>query len=47
MSNGELFMTPDEHETAIKDGGFSTIQLLMLKGGLLLFAAPGSERTHY
>jgi ubiquinone/menaquinone biosynthesis C-methylase UbiE len=43
MTNSELFMTPNEQEAAIRDGGFSTVQLLMLKGGLVLFGARGSN----
>jgi hypothetical protein len=43
MSNNELFMTPDEHHSAMREGGFSTVELLMLKGGLVLFAAHGGD----
>jgi len=41
MNNSELFMTPDEHNAAIKERGFSAVELLMLKGGLVLFRAQG------
>lgn len=43
MTNGELFMTPDEHNAAIQEGGFSAVELLMLKGGLVLLRAQGSN----
>ena len=39
MSNTALFMTPEEHEAAIRDGGFSNVDLLMRTGGLILFRA--------
>ncbi|HVH70545.1 MAG TPA: class I SAM-dependent methyltransferase [Candidatus Dormibacteraeota bacterium] len=39
MSNCVLFMTPDEQEAALKKGGFQNVDLLMLKGGLVLFRA--------
>ena len=45
MSNGMLFMTPDEQEVALKNGGFQDIRLLMLKGGLVLFRAAAVSST--
>jgi hypothetical protein len=43
MTDTELFMTPDEHEAAIREGGFSSVDRLMLKGGLVLFRARQSN----
>jgi SAM-dependent methyltransferase len=39
MTDSALFMTPEEQESAIRDGGFLTVDLLMRKGGLVLFRA--------
>lgn len=39
MTNEALFMTLSEHETAIRAGGFSTVELLLEKRGLALFRA--------
>lgn len=39
MSNGALFMTPEEHATALRDGGFSAVELRLQRGGLVLFRA--------
>jgi SAM-dependent methyltransferase len=39
MSDSSLFMTRDEHAAAIRDGGFTDIDVLMIKGGLILFRA--------
>ena len=47
MTDSELFMSPKEHETAIREGGFSAVELLMLKGGLVLFSRPRLKLTHY
>ena len=43
MTDRELFMTPTEQEAAIREGGFSAVELLMLKGGLVLFRAGQSN----
>jgi cyclopropane fatty-acyl-phospholipid synthase-like methyltransferase len=39
MNNKTLFMTRDEHAAALRDGGFSGVELLLQKGGLVLFRA--------
>jgi hypothetical protein len=39
MTNPDLFMTLIEHEAALRAGGFSTVELLVEKGGLALFRA--------
>jgi SAM-dependent methyltransferase len=38
MSNGELFMRPEEHVSALKAGGFASVVLMQLRG-LILFKA--------
>jgi hypothetical protein len=43
MTDNELYMTPDEHEVAIQEAGFSSVEVLMLEGGLVLFRARGSN----
>jgi SAM-dependent methyltransferase len=42
MSDRMLFMTPEEHAAALRDGGFATVELLLQKGGLVLFRARGT-----
>jgi SAM-dependent methyltransferase len=39
MTNRELYMTPEEHATALKDGGFAQAPVLLQSGGLILFRA--------
>jgi hypothetical protein len=39
MSNRELFMTPEEHVTALRGGGFAHVAALLQSGGLILFRA--------
>jgi hypothetical protein len=39
MTNVALFMTPTEHEAAIRDGGFSDVELLLQKESVVLFRA--------
>jgi SAM-dependent methyltransferase len=39
MGDIVLFMTPEEHETALRSGGFSKIDLLLQKEGMVLFSA--------
>jgi hypothetical protein len=42
MADAELFMTLEEHESALLAGGFSRIRLLRKDGGLVLFRAQPS-----
>ena len=47
MSDAALCMTPEEHERALRAGGFGQVDMLLRKGGLVLFRAasrPGSEK---
>jgi SAM-dependent methyltransferase len=39
MIDEALYMTPEEHEHALAVGGFSQVDLLLRKGGLILFRA--------
>jgi ubiquinone/menaquinone biosynthesis C-methylase UbiE len=39
MTNGELFMTREEHAAALKAGGFAKAAVLLQFGGLILFRA--------
>jgi len=39
MSDTALYMTTDEHERALRAGGFTQVDLLLRKGGLALFRA--------
>jgi hypothetical protein len=39
MTNRELFMTPEEHATALTTGGFPNPAVLLQLGGLILFRA--------
>jgi SAM-dependent methyltransferase len=42
MVDTALFMTPEEHESALLGGGFSKVRLLRQDGGLVLFRAEES-----
>ena len=37
MPNDQLYMTVTEHSEALLDGGFKSIEQLMLKGGLVMY----------
>jgi len=39
MSDAALYMTPEEHERALRAGGFTQVDRLLQKGGLVLFRA--------
>ena len=39
MGDVALFMTPEEHETALRSGGFSKVELLLQKKRMVLFGA--------
>jgi SAM-dependent methyltransferase len=39
MDDLVLFMTPEEHETALRSGGFSNVALLLQREGMVLFSA--------
>ena len=41
MIDAALYMTPEEHERALSAGGFTQVDLLLRKGGLILFRATG------
>ena len=45
MSNRELFMSPEEHAAALRDGGFASVELLLQRGGLVLFRARDAAST--
>lgn len=42
MSDGDLFMTPEEHATALRTGGFANTAVLLKHSGLILFQAAES-----
>jgi cyclopropane fatty-acyl-phospholipid synthase-like methyltransferase len=39
MSDTSLYMTSEEHERALRTGGFTRVEMLLEKGGLTLFRA--------
>jgi predicted methyltransferase len=39
MTDTALYMTIDEHEAALRAGGFARVELLLQKGGLVLSRA--------
>lgn len=39
MGDVFLFMTPEEHETALRSSGFAKVELLLQKNGMVLFGA--------
>jgi SAM-dependent methyltransferase len=39
MTDASLYMTPEEHENALRAGGFTQVDMLKRKGGLVLFRA--------
>jgi SAM-dependent methyltransferase len=41
MMDAALYMTPEEHERALSVSGFTQVDLLLRKGGLILFRAAG------
>jgi SAM-dependent methyltransferase len=43
MTNGELFMTSEEHVNALKQAGFTEPVLLLKVGGLILFRAAANS----
>lgn len=43
MTDNRLYMTPPEHERAIREAGFVAVEELMAKSGLVLFRAADSE----
>ena len=47
MSDSALFMTPEEHVAAIREGGFSNVDSLMIKGGLVLVRGTTPDSSPY
>ncbi len=39
MTNTELYMTPEEHVLTLDAAGFVRVELLLRKGGLILYKA--------
>ena len=39
MSNPALYMTPEEHERSLAEGGFASVHEVHREGGLVLYRA--------
>ena len=39
MTNTELYMTPEEHVLSLEAAGFVRVELVLRKGGMILYKA--------